>query len=77
MYIKKEGFLSSLSYTVDDNVPWETENSRNSIDGEEKMNGYKLPRIITVQTEFKTIEQRNSVKGHRYYPFAPITETTT
>lgn len=77
MYIKKEGFLSSLSYSVDDNVPWETENSRNSIDGEEKMNGYKLPRIITVQTEFKTIEQRNSVKGHRYYPFAPITETTT
>lgn len=77
MYIKKEGFLSSLSYSVDDNVPWETENSRNSIDGEETMNGYKLPRIITVQTEFKTIEQRNSVKGHRYYPFAPITETTT
>lgn len=77
MYIKKEGFLSSLSYSVDDNVPWETENSRNSIDGEEPMNGYKLPRIITVQTEFKTIEQRNSVKGHRYYPFAPITETTT
>lgn len=77
MYIKKEGFLSSLSYSVDDNVPWETENSRNSIDGEESMSGYKLPRIITVQTEFKTIEQRNSVKGHRYYPFAPITETTT
>ena len=77
MYIKKEGFLSSLSYSVDDNVPWETENSRNSIDGEESMSGYKLPRIITVQTEFKTIEQRNSVNGHRYYPFAPITETTT
>ena len=77
MYIKKEGFLSSLSYSVDDNVPWETENSRNSLDGVEPMDGYKLPRVITVQTEFKTIEQRNSVKGHRYYPFAPITETTT
>ena len=77
MYIRTEGFLSSLSYTYDDNSPWETENSRNSIDGDESMDGYKLPKIITVQTEFKIIQQRNTVKGHRYYPFVPITNTTT
>lgn len=81
MYKRKEGFLGSLSYTIDDNVPWETEPKLSSalatlLDPEDdvKTKNYKLPRIINVQTEFKFIEQRNSVKNHGYYPaFQSIT----
>jgi len=74
MYKRKEGFLGSLSYTIDDNVPWEIEESVSSLDGDVKTQNYKLPRIINVQTEFKFIEQRNSVKNHGYYPaFQSIT----
>ena len=78
MYKRKEGFLESLSYSFDDNSPWETEIERNLIDSDtpEKMDGYKLPKIINVETTFKFIEQRNGVSGHRYYPFVPITATT-
>lgn len=76
MYKRKEGFLESLSYTIDDNSPWETENERDTLfnEGPESMSGYKLPRIIEVQTTFKFIEQRSGVLGHGYYPvFQPVT----
>ena len=87
MYKRKEGFLSSLSYTIDDGSPWEIGNLSGedgngssmiaSLKGDVSIENYKLPRIVNVQTEFKFIEQRNSLEGHRYYPFIPITETTT
>jgi len=73
MYIRKEGFLESLSYGVDDSTPWETQTSSPSIEGDVNLKGYKLPKIINVETTFKFIEQRNSVDNHKYYPFAPIT----
>tara|TARA_Y100000389_G_scaffold78013_1_gene74798 strand:+ start:4338 stop:6083 length:1746 start_codon:yes stop_codon:yes gene_type:complete len=87
MYKRKEGFLSSLSYTIDDGSPWEIGNLSGedgngssmiaSLTDDVSIENYKLPRIVNVQTEFKFIEQRNSLEGHRYYPFIPITETTT
>jgi len=87
MYKRKEGFLSSLSYTIDDSSPWEIGNLSGedgngssmiaSLKGDVSIENYKLPRIVNVQTEFRFIEQRNSLEGHRYYPFIPITETTT
>ena len=77
MYKRKEGFLESLSYSFDDNSPWETEIERNLFNGDtpEKMDGYKLPKIINVETTFKFIEQRNGVSNHSYYSFAPVTTT--
>lgn len=75
MYIRKEGFIDSLSYGIDDSTPWETENTREVIGRatELEMKGYKLPKIINVELTFKFIEQRNSVNNHSYYPFAPQT----
>lgn len=73
MYVKKEGFMESLSYGIDDSTPWETETLRESIEGEIDLKGYKLPKIINVETTFKFIEQRNSVTNHSYYSFAPKT----
>jgi hypothetical protein len=83
MYKRKEGFLESLSYSVDDSTPWEIGKIEmgNDVRGvqsieelaDDSMANYKLPRIINVETTFKFIEQRNSVSNHSYYPFASLT----
>ena len=73
MYKRKEGFLENLSYSFDDNTPWEIGREVSSVEGDIDMKGYVLPRIINVETTFKFIEQRNNVEGKKYYSFGPIT----
>lgn len=75
MYKRKEGFIESLSYGIDDSTPWNTEDEYDSVDGTIPSKGYKLPRIINVETTFKFIEQRSSVEGNSYYPFSSNTTT--
>jgi hypothetical protein len=75
LYKRKEGFIESIGYTFDDNTPWEIGGSITNSDGEEvePMDGYVLPRVISVDTTFKFIEQRSSVEGGKYYSFGTRT----
>ena len=71
MYKRKEGFIESLSYGIDDSTPWNTEDAYESAEGEGEINtkGYRLPRIINVETTFKFIETRNNTEKGKY-PFS-------
>ena len=73
LYKRKEGFIESLSYSFDDETPWEIGGNISSAQGDINMKGYVLPRVISVDTTFKFIEQRSSVEGKKYYSFGPIT----
>ena len=56
MYKSKEAFIDSLSYTIDDNSPWEIETK----DG-------KLPLIVDVSIGFKFVESRGTTSGKTFY----------
>ena len=66
LYHKKEGFIESLTYTVDDNYSWET--GLNAISGDSKdgaigqnvLTNYKLPMIIDVDISIKFVESAAS-----------------
>jgi len=61
MYRRKEGFIESLSYGIDDSTPWNTEDGYESVGGGTvNTKNYRLPRIINVETTFKFIETRNN-----------------
>jgi len=57
MYNAKEGFIESLSYTIDDNTPWEI-----GIDANTK--NWKLPKVIDVSITIKMVE----TVGSTYQP---------
>jgi hypothetical protein len=53
MYVSRVGFVESLSYTIDDNAPWE-------IGLDKAMKDYKLPKIIDVSVTIKFIENKST-----------------
>jgi len=66
MYKGKEGFIESLSYTVDDVAGWEI--GLNS--GMEK---FKLPKKIDVSLTIKFVESRNNTSDYKkLYSFGPV-----
>ena len=69
MYKRKEGFIESLSYGIEDSTPWNTEDKYESVEGTIDTKGYRLPRIINVETTFKFIETRNNTEKGKY-PFS-------
>jgi hypothetical protein len=66
LYHKKEGFIESLTYTVDDNYSWETGlnaipgDSGNGAIGQKELTNYKLPMIIDVDISIKFVESAAS-----------------
>ena len=66
LYHKKEGFIESLTYTVDDNYSWETGlnaipgDSANGAIGQKELTNYKLPMIIDVDVSIKFVESAAS-----------------
>lgn len=66
LYHKKEGFIESLTYTVDDNYSWETGlnaipgDSANGAIGQKELTNYKLPMIIDVDISIKFVESAAS-----------------
>ena len=78
MYKRKEGFIESLSYGIDDSTPWNTEDEYESLEGTIDTKGYRLPRIINVETTFKFIETRNNTETGKYpFTLESQSETTT
>jgi hypothetical protein len=76
MYKNKLGFFESLSYTIDDNTPWEiglgatkTGNRITNIDPLSDLKDYKLPTIINVTVSYQIIETSNDVVGKKLYPY--------
>jgi hypothetical protein len=55
IYKNKIGFINSLSYTINDDVTWETEIKDNW-----------LPKVVDVQIEFKLVESAGAEKGNLY-----------
>jgi hypothetical protein len=77
LYKNKECFISSLSYTFDDNGGWELGNpingdNRFDINGELfDMKRYKLPRHVSVSIGITFIESRGNTEN-RKYGFSPV-----
>jgi hypothetical protein len=78
MYKNKLGFFESLSYTIDDNTPWEiglgatkTGNRITNIDPLSDLKNYKLPTIINVTVSYQIIETSNDVVGKNLYAYGP------
>jgi hypothetical protein len=57
LYHSKECFIDSLSYTVDDNTPWEI-----GLNGSDTAN-YKLPMIVDVAITLKFLQSKTSTFG--------------
>jgi hypothetical protein len=55
IYSEKVGFINSLSYTINDDVTWETEVADNW-----------LPKVVDVQLEFKLVESAGAEKNSHY-----------
>jgi hypothetical protein len=60
MYNNKEGFISDLSYEIDDNTPWET-----ATDG--RLKNFLLPKIINVTLTIKLVETVGSTYSAAEY----------
>jgi hypothetical protein len=64
MYKNKEGFVESLTFTIDDNTPWETGiphiNSSRLPYLDDSLVDYKLPTIIEVQMTIKFVESQST-----------------
>ena len=77
LYTKKEGFIETLTYTIDDNSPWEiglnsiSGKGNTLIPGKNIMKDYKLPIFIDVDITIKFVESASTHKNT-----APIEEGT-
>ena len=65
MYKNKEGFIDSLSFSIDDNTPWETGIPHIIANGfpyhlNSSLVDYKLPTIIDVQMTIKFVESQST-----------------
>jgi hypothetical protein len=78
MFKSAEGFIETLSYSVDDNSPWEI---GFDIDRNSDVENYKLPRIINVDITYKfldtmgdsySIGEDGTFLANRFYSFGGV-----
>lgn len=73
MFKNRVCFIESLTYTYDDNTPWQVTDSETTFDGtEESMIGYRLPMIVDVAITLKFLESRGVTGGKKFYSFEPV-----
>lgn len=73
MFKNRICFIESLTYTYDDNTPWQVTNSETTFDGtDESMIGYRLPMIVDVAVTLKFLESRGVTGGKKFYSFEPV-----
>jgi len=65
MFRNKEAYIDSLTYTIDDNSPWEI-----GLDAETK--NWKLPKIVNVDITLKLIETKGSTYEKRLYGYGDV-----
>jgi hypothetical protein len=74
MYKSKNSFIESLTYTVDDNTPWQISDKELDRSGTEyDMKGYRLPMIVDVAITIKFLESRGNTETKKFYTFTPVT----
>ena len=72
LYKNKECFITSLSYTMEDNGGWELGNpiigdSKITVAGEDvDLNEYKLPRQVSVSINLTFVESRGNTETQKY-----------
>jgi hypothetical protein len=72
LYKNKECFITSLSYTMEDNGGWELGNpiigdSKITVAGEDvDLNEYKLPRQVSVSINLTFVESRGNTESQKY-----------
>ena len=86
MYKKKEAFIESLTYTIDDSTPWQVSKTEKSIPSstgagipstnltatDVDMKDYILPMIVDVAVTVKFVEGRKTLEKKQFYPFSPL-----
>ena len=65
MFRNKEAFIDSLTYSIDDNSPWDI-----GIDTETK--NWKLPKIVNVDITLKLVETKQSTYQKRLYGYGDV-----
>ena len=65
MFRNKEAYIDTLTYTIDDNVPWE-------IGLEAGTKDWKLPKIISVDITLKLVETIGSTYKKRLYGYGDV-----
>lgn len=74
MYKSKYSFIESLTYTVDDNTPWQvTDKETDRFGNDYDMIGFRLPMIVDVAITIKFLESRGNTEGKKFYTFTPLT----
>ena len=88
LFNAKDGFIESLSYTYDDNSPWNITTREKKFvsvnnaapDGpiatlspNINMTGYRLPMIVDVAVTIKFLESRGNSAGRKFFNFNPQT----
>jgi len=63
MFKNKEAFIESLTYTIDDNTPWEVGLNGSSV------KDFKLPTIINVDISLTLVETIGSTYKQRLYGY--------
>lgn len=65
MFRNKEAYIDSLTYTIEDNTPWE-------IGLDKKTKNWKLPKIISVDITLKLVETKASTYQNRLYGYGGV-----
>ena len=85
MYSKKVAFIENLSFTTDDNVPWNIADKVDYVTAvsptgvrtisttPEDMSNHKLPMMVNVTVGLKFLESRSTTEGRKFYSFTPQT----
>lgn len=84
MYKNKLGFIDSLSYTIDDNTPWEIGLTANTdgttitgLSNTGTLKDYKLPTMINVSMTYKFVETASEIAGKKLYHYGGTDRTFT
>ena len=72
MFRNKEAYIDSLTYTIDDNTPWEIGLNNGSFIEDESVKNFKLPTIISVDITLKLIENKRSTFQRRLYGYGGV-----
>jgi len=85
MYSKKVAFIENLSFTTEDNVPWNIADKVDYVTAvsptgvrtisttPEDMSNHKLPMMVNVTVGLKFLESRSTTEGRKFYSFTPQT----
>jgi hypothetical protein len=86
MYKNKVSFIESLTFSVDDNTPWQISDTQDYVSNvntatgvrsisttPEDMSNYKLPQLVNVSIGLQFLESRSTTEGRKLYSFNPQT----